>query len=80
MQNYSPLNLSSHTRKNIPVPEPQRVNYGQVQATAQEYKELCLNAGHVSKGANVGGWTVIKTEINTQNNFRATAYSKTAKL
>lgn len=80
MQNYSPLNLSSHTRKNIPVPEPQRVDYGQVQATAQEYKELCLNAGHVSKGANVGGWTVIKTEINTQNNFRATAYSKNGKI
>lgn len=80
MQNYSPLNLSTHTQKNIPMPKPQKISFEHIQATAQEYKELCLNAGHVNKGANVGGWTVIKTEINTKNNFRATAYSKNGKI
>lgn len=48
-------------------------------ATAQEYKELCNQAGNVQKGQSVNGWKVID-HSGDKSGFKGTAYEKNGKI
>lgn len=71
MFNLSPLNNTI---------EKMRIDNTQKHKTAEEYRQLCLNAGKVEVGKNIGGWIAIDNTVDKETNFRATTYQKDGKF